>query len=287
MTEVKTEHTEAPKVKAAAPIKWYATEKSKKVFIIVGALAVVLILVWFFFFHPYVRTDDARVAMTVVRIAPQGVTARVDKLNVDVGSVVKKGDVLLEMDHRATKAQLDRAKAKLVLATKDLDRAKDLVRRGSLPQRDLDTAQANFVLADSEVTIAQVAFENTFLTAPFDGIIVQKSTEVGNILESQQTALAIADRDGAWVNANVEETEIADVKPGQEVKISIDEGGTIWGKVLEVRAATAAQFSLIPADNPSGNFVKVVQRIPIKVSLDSKPQNLKVGQSVVLRIKVR
>ena len=102
-------------------------------------------------------------------------------------------------------------------------------------------AQSNYTLADAEVTMAQVSYENTFLTAPFDGIIVQKSTEVGNILESQQTALAIADRDNAWINANVEETEVADVKPGQEVKISVDEGGTLWGKVMEVLGMTAAK----------------------------------------------
>jgi membrane fusion protein (multidrug efflux system) len=276
-------------MKTAVPAKavWWKSEVTKKVVTISLGVAALLVLVWFFFFRPYLKTDDARVAMTLVKVAPSGVSGRIEKVNVEEGTVVKKGDVLVELDHRINQAQVDRAQSKVDLARKELYRLESLVRQNSAPQRDLDNARANFTLAQAELTLAQVALENTYLRAPFDGIIVQKIAEVGNILESGQTAVAVADREHAWISANIEETEVADVKVGQPVTIYIDEGGKLTGKVSEVRAATAGQFALIPSDNASGNFVKVVQRIPIKIALDNGSETLKSGQSVEIKIKVK
>jgi len=275
------------KHKTVAKPVWWKSDLTRKVLTVTIAAAVVLVLIWFFFFRAYLKTDDARVAMTIVKVAPSGVSARIDKVNVEEGSVVKKGDVLVELDHRITQAQVDRAQAKFELAKKELSRLEHLVRQNSAPLRDLDTANSNYSLAQAELTLAQVALENTFLKAPFDGIVVQKPAEVGNILEAGQTAVAVADRAHAWISANVEETEVADVKVGQPVTIFVDEGGKLTGKVSEVRAATAGQFALIPSDNASGNFVKVVQRIPIKIALDGENDGLKSGQSVEIKIKVK
>jgi membrane fusion protein (multidrug efflux system) len=116
---------------------------------------------------------------------------------------------------------------------------------------------------------------------------VQKTTEEGNIIEPGQTILTVVDTDHAWVNANIEETAIADVKAGQSVHIKIDEGGSLEGHVIEVRSSVAAQFALIPSDNGAGNFTKVVQRVPIKIELEPHPgRDLRVGQSVVIKVRV-
>ena len=97
-----------------------------------------------------------------------------------------------------------------------------------------------------------------------------------------------ADIDHAWIAANIEETSVADVRVGQPVTVHIDEGGTLSGRVSEVRSATASQFALIQSENPSGNFTKLVQRIPIKVALDPHPDHpLRSGQSVEIKIRVR
>ena len=95
--------------------------------------------------------------------------------------------------------------------------------------------------------------------------------------------------DHAWVSANIEETRIAQVKPGQPVSINIDEGGSLTGKVQEITSAAASQFSLLPTENASGNFTKVVQKIPVKIALDPHPGKriLRAGQSVSIRIRVR
>ncbi|HEY1405390.1 MAG TPA: HlyD family efflux transporter periplasmic adaptor subunit, partial [Spirochaetota bacterium] len=147
---------------------------------------------------------------------------------------------------------------------------------------------ADAMMARAELQLAQIALEHTFLKSPTTGIVIKKYAEVGNILETNQTALTLVDIEQAWISANIEETSILNVKPGQSVIVHVDEGGTLTGKVAEVRKAAASTFSLIPSDNASGNFIKVVQRIPVKIVLDPHPGKiLRVGESVEISIKVR
>ena len=284
MSENPSQNPSTPAPKPNLP--WWKQPRAQKVGKIVLGVAGLLVLYWFFFVRPYVSTDDARVAMTLVRIAPDVVGGRVIKMNVTEGSRVRKGDILFELDHRITSAQLQRAKAKAVLAERELNRVTALVSERGLPVRDLDTARANHDIAESDLKQAEVSDENTTIRSPIDGIVVQKTTEEGNIVEPGQTLATVADVDGAWISANIEETSVGRVKVGQSVSIDVDEGGSMTGKVIEVRASTAAQFALIPAENPSGNFTKLVQRIPIKVALDPHPDlTLRSGQSVEIKIK--
>jgi RND family efflux transporter MFP subunit len=276
-------HVAAKKPRAA----WYKTPRARLAGMIALGLAVTGLIVWFFFFHPFVGTDDARVAATLVRVAPEAVGGRVIKLNVKEGDHVKKGQILAELDHRITEAQLKRAKAKADLTAHELKRVRELVAQRGLAAKDLDTAVANAASAEAELQLAEVAAENTTVKSPVDGIIVQKATEEGNIIEPGQTLLTVVDIDHAWIAANIEETAVGAVKVGQPVHISIDEGGTLKGKVIEVRASVAAQFALIPSDNGAGNFTKVVQRVPIKVELNPHPEReLRVGQSVEIKVRV-
>lgn len=267
---------------------WWKSQRTKTVALAAGATAVVGLLVWFFAFHPYVRTDDARVAMTLVRVAPSGIGGRIVKVAVTEGSLVKKGDVLVEIDHRLAQANFDKAKAKYELSARERDRLQRLYSENSTTQQSLDVARANAESARAEMQQAEINLENTTLTSPFDGIVVQKLAEEGNLLEPGQTAVVVADYRNAWIAANIEETSVADVKPGQKVHVSIDEGGSLEGEVLEVRAAVAAQFALIPSDNGAGNFTKVVQRIPVKIALKTPLDRvLRAGQSVEIKIRVR
>lgn len=266
---------------------WFRHRRSKITGLISASVLVLLFLIWILEFHPYVRTDDARVAAVVVRVAPDSTTGRVIKLNVLEGYRVRAGDVLLELDHSYVDAALARVKARATLANQTLARVRQLSDKKGVPERDLDVAEEAAKSADAELALAQIAVDRTYLKSPVDGIVVQKVTEEGNILSPGQTALSVADIDNAWISANIEETDVGRLKIGQPVDVYIDEGGKIEGKVLEVRYAAAAEFALIPAENPSGNFIKLVQRIPIKVELDPHPDvSLRVGQSVELKIHV-
>ncbi len=261
-------------------VKWF----------LIGCLAAIVLvfLMWWAFFRSYVSTNDARVATNIIRVAPNGVSGVVEKVLIEEGDVVKKDQVLVEIDHRIPQAQLVKAQARFKLAKTELDRANGLEHKGFSSVRDLDNARTNYDIAEAELKLAQINLQNTFLKSPIDGIVIQKLAIVGNILEPNQVAVIISDEQNAWVSANIEENSVGRIKVGQPVKISIDEGGTITGRVQEILLATASQFSLLPSENASGNFTKVVQRIPIKVVLDPHPGKiLRAGQSVAIKIRVR
>jgi multidrug resistance efflux pump len=274
--------------RGGAKVVWWRTRRTKMTAAAIGAAFVLGIVFWLIFFFPYVSTDDARVAAVLVRVANQGMSARIEKIHVQEGDRVSRGDILVELDSRIAEAQLERARARSRLAAGDLRRAEALAAQSGMSLQQLDKIRADAQSSAADLRLAEIALENTTLKSPVNGVVVLKSTEEGNILEVNQTAVTVVDIDNAWVAANIEETDVGLVKPGQRVRISVDEGGTLAGKVIEVRKAAAAQFALIPSDNAAGNFTKLVQRIPIRVALDPHPGRvLRVGQSVVIRIRVR
>jgi membrane fusion protein (multidrug efflux system) len=204
-----------------------------------------------------------------------------------VGDFVKAGQVLIEIDRRMPEAQYKKAKARYQLARIELDRARGLAEKSISAVRELDNAKANYEMAEADFRLADINLQNTYLKAPIDGVVIQKLAQPGNVIDPGQVALVISDVDHAWVEANIEETNISRIKVGQPVSISVDEGGSLSGKVEEITSAAASTFSLIPAENASGNYTKVVQRIPVKIALDPHPGRvLKAGQSVTVKIKV-
>lgn len=272
----------------AANGAWWRTPRARYAGVGLAIASVVGFFIWLFMFHPYVSTDDARIDADIIRIANQGASQRIDKVYVEEGSRVTRGTLVVELDHRTAEAQRDRAAARARLTRADLNRAAALAAQSGMSRQQLDRIRADAQAAEADLRLAGIALENTFLRSPVDGIVVQKLAKQGNILEMNQPAVTVVDIDHAWVSANIEETEVALVKPGQRVSISVDEGGSLAGKVTEVRKAAAAQFALIPSDNAAGNFTKLVQRIPVKIALEPHPGRvMRVGQSVVIKIRVR
>jgi membrane fusion protein (multidrug efflux system) len=252
------------------------------------AAAVLGLLYWLVWVHPYVSTDDARIAATLVHVAPEGVSGKVIAVHVTEGDFVKAGQVLVELDPEPAKAQLQKASARALEARNELKRAEALAAQRGISAHQLDQARAASGIADADERMAQLALDHCTLTSPFDAVVIQKLAEVGNQLEAGQNAVTVADLDNAWVAANVEEDQAGRLKAGQKVKIEVDEGGDLEGQVLEVRQATLSTFSLLPTENASGNFVKLVQRIPVKIALAPHPgRRLRVGQSVEVRVRVR
>jgi multidrug resistance efflux pump len=274
-----------PATTAAPP--WYRQANAVRTFQAVLVITVLGIVYWLFWVHPYVYTDDARVDATLARVAPEGAGGRVIAVHVTEGDAVKAGDPLVELDPQTAQAELQRARAKALVARKDLARARELAAERGVSARQLDLATAASESADAEERLAELALDRCTLRSPFNGVVVQKVAYEGNRFDTGQTAVTVADLDHAWVAANVEETDAGSLKPGQEARIWIDEGGSLTGRLLEVRQATLSTFSLIPSENSSGNFVKLVQRIPLKIALDPHPGRvLRVGQSVVVKIRV-
>ena len=150
--------------------------------------------------------------------------------------------------------------------------------------------QAKAALAQAELNL-----EYATVKAPVKGIVSRKSVEVGQIVQPGQPLMAIIPLDTIWVTANFKETQLAELRPGQKAVVTVDAygGRKFTGHVESIAAATGARFSLLPPENATGNYVKVVQRVPVKIVFDKPPNEpggrhpLAPGMSVVPKVKVR
>lgn len=138
------------------------------------------------------------------------------------------------------------------------------------------------------VNIPDSSLEIAAIRAPIKGVILKEQANVGEVLSPGQPLAMLVDPDSLYVNANIEETKIGRIKPTQEVEVTIDQfpGKVFTGKVESLGEATSATFSLLPSST-GGNFTKIIQKIPVKISLDKTNLKLIPGTSAVVRIHIR
>jgi membrane fusion protein (multidrug efflux system) len=154
------------------------------------------------------------------------------------------------------------------------------------------SAQARVEQAQATLAQAELNLEYTVLKAPARGVVSKKSINPGQVVQAGQPLLAIVQTDDVWITANFKETQLANMKPGQKVTIDVDAygGREFAGHVDSIAAATGSRFSLLPPENATGNYVKVVQRVPVKIVLESgqDPEHvLRPGMSVVPTVHTR
>lgn len=155
----------------------------------------------------------------------------------------------------------------------------------------VNLAQIAVKQRQADLDFAQLQLSYAYITAPFDGYISKKNVQLGQLLNPGQNICSVVDDNNLWIVANFKETQIEKMLPGQEVEVKVDAypKEKIIGKIESIQAATGSTFSLIPADNATGNFVKVVQRIPVKIVID-KDQNknvqLRAGMNVNVSVKL-
>jgi membrane fusion protein (multidrug efflux system) len=265
---------------------WWKKKSSQTAFKILAAVAVCLFIAWYFLFRPFVSTDDARVDADIIKAANSGASYQIQAVYVTEGDAVKKDEVLVELDHATAQAMLEKSTARSNVTAIELKRTEAVAASEGTSKQQLDRVRAEYLGAQADLKLAKLALEHTYIRSPVDGIVIQKLADTGNILEANQAAVIIADTEHAWVSANIDEKKVGRVKPGQKVFITVDEGGVLTGQVLEVREAAASIFALIPSDNGTGNYTKVAQRIPVKISLAPHPgRTLRIGQSVEIKIQ--
>lgn len=141
----------------------------------------------------------------------------------------------------------------------------------------------------ADLDFAKLQLSYAVITAPFDGIVSKKNAVPGQLIQAGQPLCSIVAVQNLWVVANFKETQIAKMQEGMKVEVEVDAfpERKISGKVTSFASATGSKFSLIPPDNATGNYVKVVQRIPVKIELDKNGdslKDLKPGMSVFVKI---
>ena len=227
----------------------------------------------------------------------------------------------------ALTSSISAARANAVKADADLRRMRELVAKQVVSRQQLDAAQAaadaaraqlaaaqnsagaagagvinahaGVRLAQARLAAAQATRDNaqlqlsfTRVTSPVGGIVSRKQVEVGQLVQAGQPMLTVVSDTGLWVTANFKETQLHDLKVGQAVDLEIDAYGGVMakGRVESVSAATGAKFALLPPDNATGNFTKVVQRVPVRIQVTEglgKDRPLRPGMSVVAHVATK
>jgi membrane fusion protein, multidrug efflux system len=154
------------------------------------------------------------------------------------------------------------------------------------------SAEAKVAVAKATVEQARLNLSYTEVKAPVSGVVSRKSVEVGQVVQPGQPLLALVNLDDIWVTANFKESQVAAIRPGQPVDIHVDafDDRSFRGRVDSIAAATGARFSLLPPENATGNYVKVVQRVPVKIVFEpgQDPEHrLRPGLSVVPTVLTR
>jgi len=194
------------------------------------------------------------------RVAESELKAAQEKL----ASAEKEAEVARE-SMQAAQAQVEQARAQV-------ENAQANRKQVNIREADAASAAAAAAKAQADLEAAELQLSYTTVVAPIDGVVTRKSVEVGEIVQPGQGLLVLIPLQDIWVTANFKETQLANVRPGQKAEISVDMyGETFTGHVDSVAGATGARLSLLPPENATGNYVKVVQRIPVKILLDPIP----------------
>lgn len=262
--------------------------------------------------------DDADMRLRVAQ-------ARADYQNALAGRTVADSSVgVASANVAVSEASISEAKILMDNAAVDLDRYRKLLDKDAVTRQQYDKAETDYkakkaryemlarqrsattsVVAETRQRIAQndagielakalletaeLNLSYTVITAPCDGFASRKEIQIGQLVQPGQTLLDVVDTSDVWITANYKETQLKHIHPGSEVEIKVDAipGKTFSGKVVSLSSATGAAISLLPQDNSAGNFVKVRQRIPVRIELaDEGDLNLlRAGMNVECEVK--
>lgn len=258
------------------------------------------------------RLDEATAAVHTAEAALQGVQNKI---------------TLQERRITQASALLDAANASLIFATKEFDRSQSLKEKSVISQKRLDRDQTDLAKAKAEQKgalaaqnaaqeematflaqqqearsrleqaralqkVALDAWENTKIVAGFAGVIGNRAVQKGQFVRPGQNLMVLVDTRNPYIIANFKETQMMHMKPGQPVSVDVDAYPQLklTGLVDSIAPATGALFSLLPPENATGNFTKVVQRIPVKIKLDHCKEHcdlLRAGLSAIVSVKTR
>lgn len=251
------------------------TSKKTTWFILIGFFMLVAAGIVYYTFQAslYPSTDDSYVQAHITTIAPQ-VNGFIKTINVSDHQRIKQGDVLFTIDPAPYAYAYARAEAQLKLAQEQANRMLPLVKSGKLALSEGDKIQAQIDEATASFNQAKYDLDHTTITAPSDGIIANFTLRTGDYVTQGVNLFSIVEQDHFWVDANFKETQLKRIHPGQTATVKIDmyPGIEFKGVVDSISSGSGTVFSLLPPENATGNWVKVTQRVTVKINIINSNQ---------------
>jgi membrane fusion protein (multidrug efflux system) len=191
----------------------------------------------------------------------------------------------------AAEQKISQAKSLVAQREAQVASARTAPQQASDARAQLESAQGELDEARADVRTAELNLSYTKIYAPVSGVVGHKTVELGHRVQPGQTLLTVVPVDDIWITANFKETQLRHMRAGQPVVIHVDSFGRDYnGTVEDMAGASGPLFSLFPPENASGNYVKIVQRFPIRIHIDRDQDlehNLRPGMSVEAKVRVR
>ncbi len=246
---------------------------------------------WFSYLEKFVTTDDAYIEADFYPISTK-VPGAVKQVLVREGTPVKKGEVLLLIDDSDFLFEKNFKQMKVEKAQLDFNRAQTLHRTRAISDFDFENAQASLKAAEVDRQGTEIKIGYTRILAPADGIVAKRSAQIGQVIQPGQSLFILVNNSEQWIKANFKETQLERLKIGQQVAIEIDgfPHHPMHGVLESIFPSSGAKLSILPPENSTGNFTRVVQRIPVKISIDRSIDpgfSLKPGMSVQVKVDTR
>jgi membrane fusion protein (multidrug efflux system) len=230
-----------------------------------------------------VHAEKAKLDESETKIAAARASLELQRANLKLAEIEKTRSENLYQKEVIPRDRYDRAITAYEVAVAQVKAAEEQLR--SAESQKL-TQASTIRQKEAAATLAQLNYQYTKIYAPADGYVTKKSVQIGNQVQPGQPLMAVVPLNDIWVTANFKETQMENIRPGQAVTIKVDSypGKAFQGRVDSIMAGTGVTFSLFPPENATGNYVKVVQRIPVKIVFEEgtdKDHVLRIGMSVV------
>lgn len=286
-----------------------AKKNRKRMFLILISVVLIAGLSYGAYYYiigsKYVKTDNAYVGAEIAQVTP-AVGGTIKEIKYNDTDRVKAGDLLVVIDDTdcqlvLANAQTDLAKAQVDFnRTKiDYDRRISLEKSGSVSGEEVTNAKNAFKAAEASLQGAKVRVEQakidlqrTLVKSPVDGVIAKRQVQLGQRVQIGVPLMSVVPLDKVHVDANFKEVQLRKVRLGQPVTLKSDLYGSsvlFHGKVVGIAGGTGSAFAVIPAQNATGNWIKVIQRLPVRIELNSeelRQHPLQVGLSMEVSIDV-
>jgi len=237
----------------------------KVIGVVVVAVIVVIVGVCYLIYAIGHETTDDAYTTGFVHLISSRVTGNVTELRIVDNQFVKQGQVLLQLDPRDYQVQVAKAQANYDRAKADFDRVDALKNDVAISKQDYDQTKTNLEVAAANLDDANDQLDYCTIVAPTDGYIGNRTVNVGDRVTVGGALMAVVQ--DVWVVANYKETQLAKMKKNQRVQITVDAipSHTFEGHIDSFSPGTGSSFALLPPDNATGNFTKIVQRVPVKI----------------------